>query len=119
MKNGDFYYHFKQGNEYFFDCIALPLNEFRGNRSLLEKSNLAFDAHTPDGEEPRRVQLYWYQGVTFIDRDVAHVVYQAEKDYDTDNVWVRKPDDFFGYVKNPKDPNGDWIKRFEKRTNRN
>lgn len=107
MRQGDYYLHFK-GNEYYFCGVALPLSEFTGKKSELMKINLAYDAHTPDGEEIIRVQLFVYHGMMLIDRETPHVVYQAQKDYDTDKVWVREVDDFFGY----KDDNGKLIKRF-------
>lgn len=97
MKHGDFYMHYKQ-KEYFFSDIALPLNEFRGCMSGLRTINLAYDAHTPEGEEIQRVQLYFREGVTFINRDTPHVIYQSEDDYETDKVWAREVDEFFGMV---------------------
>jgi hypothetical protein len=87
MKKGDFYTHFK-GGEYYFDCIALPLEE----RESGEKIQTA-RYH----DDTRDVDLYVENGVTFIDAEVPHVIYQAEKDYDTNKVWAREVDDFFGY----------------------
>jgi hypothetical protein len=52
--------------------------------------------------------LYAIDGVTFIDSDVPHVIYQSEEDYNTYAVWAREVDDFFGY----KQDNGKYIKRF-------
>ncbi|MCU5742856.1 hypothetical protein OCC47_16145 [Bacillus cereus] len=95
MKYGDLYTHYKQ-KEYFFISIALPLNEYRGCLSELRTINLAYDAHTPEGEEPWRVQLYAYKGITFINKDAPHVIYQSEDDYETDKVWAREVDEFFG-----------------------
>ncbi|OPD57618.1 hypothetical protein [Bacillus anthracis] len=98
MKTGDFYKHYK-GKDYFFDCIALPVDEFMGRPSELEDFGLvALDAHTPDGQEIVEVKLFYSNGVTFIDKDKAHVIYQAEEDHDTDKVWAREVDEFFGMV---------------------
>lgn len=103
MKFGDIYLHFKQ-NEYVFSCIALPLSEYKGSKSDLRPINLAYDAHSEKGKEPKRVQLYDYEGITFIGRDTPHVVYQDEK------VWVREVDDFFAHT----EKDGKWVKRFTK-----
>jgi hypothetical protein len=112
MKIGDFYTHFKEGTEYYFYGIALPKIEYTSITNLhLKEINLAFDAHTPKGEEVRRVQLYCINGIMLIDRETPHVVYQSEHNYDTDDVWVREVDDFFGY----KVINGIYIKRFTRK----
>ncbi|MEH6949155.1 hypothetical protein V7068_19210 [Bacillus sp. JJ634] len=93
MKRGDFYRHLN-GEEYYFCCIALPINE---TTLHLTSNQKACDAHTPTGEEIQMIDLYHANGVTFINRDEPHVIYQSEKDYDTNKVWARKVDNFFGY----------------------
>lgn len=35
MKSGDYYNHFK-GNEYYFDCIALPKKDLSLKKEFLE-----------------------------------------------------------------------------------
>jgi hypothetical protein len=98
MRNGDFYTHFKKGTEYFFDCIALPVGDVINQRNLT-KNGVALDAHTPDDvPEPQELQLFTsLEGVTFISAPDPHVIYQSEEDYNTDKVWARRVDDFFGY----------------------
>ncbi|PEP86141.1 hypothetical protein CN584_08455 [Bacillus pseudomycoides] len=97
MKHGDLYTHYKQ-KEYFFDRIALPVSEFIGRSYGLEDIGVAFDTHTPDGQEIRQVKLFYSNGVTFIDSDKPHVIYQSEDDYNTEKVWAREVDEFFGMV---------------------
>jgi hypothetical protein len=88
MKTGDFYSHYK-GGEYYFDCIALPL---KGSKRARKIQTARYHENTHD------IDLYIDEnGTTFIDSDVPHVIYQAEKDYNTDKVWAREVDDFFGY----------------------
>lgn len=98
MRNGDFYQHYK-GGEYFFEGIALPVDEVQDKRGL-EKAGVAWDAHTPDDVEyPQELQLFMSkEGVLFISAPYPHVIYQAEKDYNTEKVWARKVDDFFSMV---------------------
>lgn len=91
VKNGDFYKHYK-GGEYFFDCIALPINDrnlFINGMAKTDKARYHEDTHD--------LELYTIDGVTFINSDIPHVIYQAEKDYDTNFVYAREVDDFFGY----------------------
>lgn len=109
MKQGDFYRHFRKNTEYCFCGIALPITEFAGKESQLEKINPAQDADTPKGEPIREIQLYNFFGLMVIDSDVPHVIYQSEHDYNTDLVWGRKVDDFFGYKKVEDDS---LVKRF-------
>lgn len=111
MKHGDFYQHFK-GTEYFFCGIALPISEFTGKKTLLEETQMALDAHTPHGEEVQEVKLFDCNGIMLIDRDTPHVIYQSEKDYDTDRVWAREVNDFFGFK---SFVDGSFIKRFSKK----
>jgi hypothetical protein len=86
MKKGDFYRHFK-GVEYTFYSIALPTE----NRKLESIGTARYHEDTHD------INLYMYDGITFIDSELPHVIYQAEKDYDTDYVYARELDDFFGF----------------------
>ncbi|MEK4781096.1 hypothetical protein NST86_33550 [Bacillus sp. FSL L8-0199] len=109
MKYNTFYQHYRNEKEYFFDSIAIPISEFTGNKHDLTLANLAYDADTPEGAEVKRVQLYVHKGATYIDRDVYHVIYQSEDDYDTEKVWVRNVEDFFGMVDLPI---GNKVKRF-------
>lgn len=95
MKRGDFYRHLN-GEEYYFCCIALPIKDTTLDLTSNQK---AYDAQTPSDEEIRMIDLYHSNGVTLIDRDEPHVIYQSEKDYDTNKVWARKVDNFFGYTK--------------------
>lgn len=101
MRNGDFYKHYK-GNEYFFDSIALPLPDTMKNKAK-QNGKARYHENTHD------VDLYFYEGVTYIDADVPHVIYQAEVDYDTTFVYAREIDDFFEH-KQLKD--GQYVKRF-------
>lgn len=103
MKNGEWYMHYKK-NKYIFDCVALPVFEFNGKPSELQAIPVALDAHTPDGEIPKEIQLYFYKGVTFIDRHEPHVIYQAEKDQDTEKIWARTVADYFGMVEPEDEP---------------
>lgn len=102
MKNGDFYNHYKNV-EYYFDCIALPLND-------RNKAKLEYIGTTRYHEDTHDIDLYFHKesGVTFIDADVPHVIYQSEKHYDTNFTYAREVDDFFGY----KIEHGNYIKRF-------
>ncbi|MGU3372799.1 hypothetical protein [Bacillus mycoides] len=97
MKHGDLYTHYKQ-KEYFFDRIALPVSEFTGRSNGLEDIGVASDSHTPDGQEIRQMKLLYSNGVTFIDSDKPHVIYQSEDDYNTEKVWAREVEIFFGMV---------------------
>ncbi len=107
MKNGDFYLHFKQ-NEYFYCGIALPLSEYAGSKAELKEINLAYDAHTPDGQEVSHVQLFNHDGIMLIDRETPHVIYQSKVDYDTEKVWAREVENFFGY----KEQENKLVKRY-------
>src|SRR4051812_16520027 len=102
MKNGDFYNHYK-GGEYFFDCIALPLvnHAYEIKPHFIQKVRYH--------EDTQDMNLYVANGVTYIESDIPYVIYQSEKDYDTDKVWAREVDDFFGY-KQLSDNN--YVKRF-------
>jgi hypothetical protein len=87
MKNGDFYKHFK-GGEYFFSCIALPLE----GRTNVEEAGVArYHDNTYD------INMYISDGVTFVDSDVPLVIYQSEQHYNSDFVFAREVDIFFGY----------------------
>ena len=89
MKNGDFYNHYK-GGEYFFDCIALPV----GDLITVEPIGVA-RYH----EDTHDIELFRSNdGVTFIESDKPHVIYQAKADYNTSKVYAREVDDFFGFV---------------------
>lgn len=102
MKYGDYYNHYK-GVEYWFQCIALPLNEATDKRKLEENGVARYH------ENDRDIALYFNNGTWYVDDDVPHVIYQSEQDYDTEKVWAREVDDFFGY----KIEAGHPIKRFE------
>lgn len=115
MKQGDLYNHFREGTEYHFCSMAVPITDFKGRESELEEAGVAFDADTPKGEEPREIKLYNLHGITIIDKDTPHVIYQSEKDYETKKVWGRKADDFFGYK---KQDNGTLVKRFVRQERR-
>lgn len=94
MKHGDIYKHFK-GGEYWFDCIALPLRDRKlSQRFLMLMPNVGTARYH---ENTHDLDLYIYDGITFIDSDLPHVIYQAEKDYNTTKVWAREVNDFFGY----------------------
>jgi hypothetical protein len=93
MKNGDFYKHYK-GGEYFFDCIALPLEVSPFSKIAKEEKHTQTARHH---ENTQDLDLYLINGVTFIKSDVPHVIYQSEKDYNTNFVFAREVDDFFGY----------------------
>lgn len=106
MKYGDEYLHFKN-NRYRFLGIALPM---RGhNFSEETKRVMAFEGTVKYHENTHDIKLYSIDGAYFIDADVPHVIYQSEKDYETDNAWAREVDDFFGYK---LDPHGNFVRRF-------
>lgn len=105
MKHGDFYTHFK-GGEYYFDCIALPIQD--STLSNREKVDMLHTHEAKYHDGAKSINLYESGGATFIDSDVPHVIYQAEKDYNTDYLYAREVDDFFGY----KEKDGQLIKRF-------
>lgn len=108
-KHGDVYDHFK-GGEYFFDGIALPKDDL--NIYFDVRRGMQFEQLAKYHDGTRDVKLYTYGGVTFIDSNVPHVIYQAAADYDTDKVYAREVDDFFGYkIKE----NGEAIQRFVRR----
>lgn len=111
MKHGDLYNHHKN-KEYWYDGIALPISQLDKRHVAVSENGVAYDAATPEGEEPRQVQLYCSNGITFVDKETPHVVYQSEDDYDTDKVWVREVDEFFGMV---KDKQGKLVRRFLKK----
>lgn len=90
MKNGDYYTHYK-GGEYWFQCIALPLSEVQDKSQLQQTGTARYHENDKD------IDLYFSNGVWFVDDDVPQVIYQSEKDYNTDKVWAREVDDFFGY----------------------
>jgi hypothetical protein len=94
MKYADKYRHFK-GGEYFFQGIALPLRENnlsqRTVKSMTSNGTVRYHENTHD------MELYSIDGAMFIDSEYPHVIYQSEKDYDTDKCWAREVDDFFGY----------------------
>ena len=105
MKNGDFYHHHKNV-EYFFDCIALPLDKRNTHKLELNgKARYHEDTHDLDLYYDRQT------GVTFIESDVPHVIYQSEDNYNTDFVYAREVDDFFEYT----EKNGTLIKRFTRK----
>lgn len=110
MKHGDIYDHFK-GGEYFFDTIALPKDDLNIKHDIRRDMRSTQVAMYHDGT--REVKLYSYGGIPFIDASVPHVIYQAETDYETDKVYARPVDDFFGYKEKP---NGQLVKRFTRRT---
>lgn len=88
MNKGDFYTHYK-GGEYFFDSIALPLTT---QRNLTNVGEARYHDNSHD------LELYIDDnGTIFINSDLPHVIYQGEDHYDTDFVWAREVDDFFGY----------------------
>jgi hypothetical protein len=92
MKYADKYRHFK-GGEYFFQGIALPLRENnlsqRTVKSMTSNGTVRYHENTHD------MELYSIDGAMFIDSEYPHVIYQSEKDYDTDKCWAREVDDFF------------------------
>jgi hypothetical protein len=106
MRYADKYKHCK-GGEYFFQGIAFPLRD--GNLSFKTVQSLDLLGTARYHENTHDVELYGLDGVMFIDSEYPHVIYQSEKDYDTDRVWAREVDDFFGYK---LQENGQLIKRF-------
>lgn len=110
MKHGDIYDHFK-GGEYFFDSIALPKDDLNIKYDIRRDMRSTQRATYHDGT--REVKLYSYGGIPFIDASVPHVIYQAKADYETDKVYARPVDDFFGYK---TQPNGQQTKRFTRQT---
>lgn len=90
MKYGDFYKHYK-GGEYWFQCIALPMTDLESDR------NIKWVGQARYHENDKDINLFFQNGVWFVDYDLPCVIYQAEKDRDTEFVWAREVDDFFGY----------------------
>lgn len=95
MKTGDFYQHYKDV-EYYFCCIALPMKDESLSKYVIR--NKINDQTARYHEDTHDLEMYVYEGITFIDSEVPHVIYQSEKDYDTDKVFAREVDDFFGVV---------------------
>jgi hypothetical protein len=93
VKYGDKYLHFK-GGEYFFQGIALPLKE--GNLSHRTVKSMTYRGTVRYHENTHNIELYAIDGAMFIDSALPHVIYQSEKDYNTDKCWAREVDDFFG-----------------------
>lgn len=105
MKTGDLYKHYK-GEEYCFDCIALPL-DLKRNVKKVNTARYHEDTHDID--------LYIdNNGTTFIDSELPHVIYQAEKHYDTNFVYAREVNNFFGAVAINSDG---MVKRFRLKLN--
>lgn len=107
MLQGQLYKHIK-GGIYRFECIALPIRDEHGRNRIpftefrhYQQFDVALDAHTPKGETPRRIKLYMSGECCYIDREYPHVIYQAEKDFNTIIVWARRIDDFFGMAQQP------------------
>ena len=95
MKKGDFYNHYREGKEYYFDCIALPVEPWM----KIKPSSVNPHGVARYHEDTHDIELYVSgEGVTFIDSDVPHVIYQSEDDYNTEKVYAREVDDFFGWV---------------------
>lgn len=101
MNYGDFYTHYK-GNDYWFQCIALPLDVLASDANLKRVGSARYHENDKD------IDLYFDNGVWFVDYEFPCVIYQAEKDHDTEFVWAREVDDFFGY----KGKEGRYVKRF-------
>lgn len=95
MKHGDFYKHL-DGQEYVFNCIALPFQDPNLSKRDRERMLHTHDARLHDKVE--WLNVYESGGATFIDSDVPHVLYQKKKDFedDTDFVYAREVDNFFG-----------------------
>lgn len=106
MKRGDFYEHYK-GTEYFFACIALPVKDENIPRRIKDSMSYVQDARYQ--EDTHDLKIFESGGAMFIDSEVPHVIYQSEKDYNTDYVYAREVDDFFGYT---EDKHGKMVKRF-------
>lgn len=105
MKYGDEYLHFK-GNRYRFIGIALPMTDAMSEETI---NSMTYVGEARYHDNTRDVSLYVIDGAHFIKSDVPHVIYQSEKDYETDRVWAREVDDFFGYKLTPE---GNFVKRF-------
>jgi len=95
MKHGDYYHHYKDV-EYYFDCIAIPLKDARLSKYVSRNKVKVPSARYH--EDTHDLDLYVFEGITFINSDVPHVIYQSEKDYDTDRIYAREVDNFFGVV---------------------
>lgn len=108
MKNGDLYKHL-DGQEYVFNCIALPFKDPDLSKRDKERMLHTHDARLHDKVE--WLNVYQSGGATFIDSDVPHVLYQSKKDFedDTDFVYAREVDNFFGQ----ENKGSGMFKRFE------
>src|SRR5690606_13907658 len=106
MKYGDEDRHFK-GNKYLFLGIALPTNPNELTPSTMKE--LSYAGKVRYHENTHDLNIYTLHGIYFTESDVPHVIYQSEKDYETDNAWAREVDNFFGYK---LDPHGNFVRRF-------
>lgn len=104
MKHGDKYRHFK-GAEYTFHGLALPIEEDNPEEETVRK--VKFESNVKHHDSTHSIELYFLDGVLFIDSDVPHVIYVSKDN----TVWAREVDDFFG-CKVTED--GTWLKRFTK-----
>lgn len=89
MKKGDTYTHYN-GGIYTFKAIALPaklVTELKPH--LRDYRSVRYHENTHD------ITLYLLDDATFIDADVAHVIYHS---VETGILWAREVDDFFGHV---------------------
>ncbi|PTY93007.1 hypothetical protein [Heyndrickxia sporothermodurans] len=108
MKYGDEYRHYK-GGHYRFLGIAFPVKS--GELSAETQSYLTRTGTARYHENTHDINLFMIDGAYFIDSDVPHVIYQSEKDYQSDHMWAREVDDFFGYILSPE---GNFVRRFAK-----
>lgn len=93
MKSGDLYKHYK-GGIYYFNCIALPLKE----KSNVKKSVRAIQPARYH-ENTHDIDLYIDDnGTVFINSDIPHVIYQSEKDINSNDLFAREVDIFFDTV---------------------
>ncbi|MCY7865985.1 hypothetical protein P8918_12830 [Bacillus spizizenii] len=106
MRYGDEYRHYK-GSLYQFLGVAQPLKAGNLTTSTIKRMEKIHSARYH--EDTHDVDLYLLDGAYFINSDVPFVIYQSEKDYNTDNAWAREVDDFFTYT---EDDHGNLLKRF-------
>ncbi|MGF7535348.1 hypothetical protein AAGG74_16990 [Bacillus mexicanus] len=102
MNKGDLYKHYKCGL-YEFIGISIPLKDslININATNLKKTKIAkFEENLED------TYLYEIKGISnqpsnsgliVTDTDIPYVVYKSK---DTNIIWLRRADDFFGFTKN-------------------
>lgn len=91
MRHGDTYTHFK-GNDYTFDCIALPKQD-KQIAPMVQEEMLSITKATHHDSQ-QLIPLYKSGAATYIDAPIPYVIYQSTSGV----LYAREVDDFFGYA---------------------